>query len=320
MARVVFDRVMETSPTTGAGVFTLAGAVDGYVTFTSVLANSDTVYYGIWNQGVPSEWEVGLGTFTTAGTTLTRTTVLAGSNGTSAVTFSGGTKNVWGDAPAVLFRKILQAFTTGSVLFADSSGNFAQDNTNFFWDDTNNRLGLGINAPGYILHTKSALGTLAGGIHIENTNTAQFNAAAFAMRGPAGTTRSTGFFHGNLNAGGTTSYFSISSFDAADSFLQTIATYDYNANVWTFAANGATALTLDATSNVVANNAAIATNASNGFLYIATCAGTPTGTPTAMTGRVPLVYDTTNHQFWIYEGGAWKQPKTPAGAATVTWQ
>jgi len=74
-----------------------------------------------------------------------------------------------------------------------------------------------------------------------------------------------------------------------------------------------------ATGSVVVGNAAVATNASDGFLYIPTCAGTPTGTPTGFTGRVALVYDTTNHQFWIYDGG-WKQPKTPAGAAIVTWQ
>lgn len=72
--------------------------------------------------------------------------------------------------------------------------------------------------------------------------------------------------------------------------------------------------------SIVLGSAAIATNASEGFLYIASGAGTPTGTPTTQTGRVPLYYDTTNHQFWIYEAGAWKQPKTPAGAAIVTWQ
>lgn len=36
-------------------------------------------------------------------------------------------------------------FTPGSVLFATTSGVYAQDNSNLFWDDTNNRLGLGVN-------------------------------------------------------------------------------------------------------------------------------------------------------------------------------
>lgn len=69
----------------------------------------------------------------------------------------------------------------------------------------------------------------------------------------------------------------------------------------------------------VIGSAAIATNATDGFLYIASGAGPPTGTPTAFTGRVPLYYDSTNDQLYIFRA-SWKQPKTPAGAAIVTWQ
>jgi hypothetical protein len=39
------------------------------------------------------------------------------------------------------------AFTQGSVVFAGAAGIYSQDNTNFFWDDTNNRLGIGITVP-----------------------------------------------------------------------------------------------------------------------------------------------------------------------------
>jgi len=49
----------------------------------------------------------------------------------------------------------------------------------------------------------------------------------------------------------------------------------------------------------------IATTATDGFLYIPTMAGSPTGVPTALAGRVPQVYDTTNNKLWIYNGG-WK--------------
>jgi hypothetical protein len=76
---------------------------------------------------------------------------------------------------------------------------------------------------------------------------------------------------------------------------------------------------VDNAGNVLINTAAIATTATSGFLYIPTCAGTPTGTPTAYTGLIAMVYDTTNHQFWFHDG-TWKQPKTPSGAALVTWQ
>lgn len=76
---------------------------------------------------------------------------------------------------------------------------------------------------------------------------------------------------------------------------------------------------IDTAGNIILGTAAISTSATDGFLYIPTCAGTPTGTPTSQSGRVPMIYDTTNHQFWFYDSG-WKQPKTPAGAAIVTWQ
>lgn len=59
-----------------------------------------------------------------------------------------------------------------------------------------------------------------------------------------------------------------------------------------------------AAGSFVMGSAAIATNATAGFFYIASCAGTPTGTPTAQTGRVPMVWDSTNKKFYIYDG-AW---------------
>jgi hypothetical protein len=50
---------------------------------------------------------------------------------------------------------------------------------------------------------------------------------------------------------------------------------------------------------------ALATTATDGFTYLPTCAGTPTGTPTAVTGKEPLVIDSTNNKMYIYSGGAW---------------
>lgn len=51
--------------------------------------------------------------------------------------------------------------------------------------------------------------------------------------------------------------------------------------------------------------AGLATNATDGFLYVPTCAGAPTGVPRAQAGSVPLAYDTTNDKLWIYRGGTW---------------
>jgi hypothetical protein len=44
------------------------------------------------------------------------------------------------------------AFTAGSVVFAGASGAYSQDNANFFWDDTNDRLGIGTSSPSTLLH------------------------------------------------------------------------------------------------------------------------------------------------------------------------
>ena len=98
MAFVLADRVRETTTTTGTGTVTLAGAVTGFQSF-SAIGNANTTYYTIAGQGT-AEWEVGIGTYTSVGTTLSRDTVLASSNSGSLVNFSAGTKDVFCDYPA----------------------------------------------------------------------------------------------------------------------------------------------------------------------------------------------------------------------------
>lgn len=89
MALVLRDRVRETSTTSGTGTFTLAGAVTGYQSF-SAIGNANTTYYCIVD-GVSATWEVGIGTYTSSGTTLSRDTVLASSNSGNLVSFAVGT-------------------------------------------------------------------------------------------------------------------------------------------------------------------------------------------------------------------------------------
>jgi hypothetical protein len=57
---------------------------------------------------------------------------------------------------------------------------------------------------------------------------------------------------------------------------------------------------------MVVGTAALATSATDGFLYVPTCAGTPTGTPTTQTGTAPIVVDTTNNKLYFYSGGQWR--------------
>ena len=70
--------------------------------------------------------------------------------------------------------------------------------------------------------------------------------------------------------------------------------------------NNTERMRITAAGNVQIGTAALATTATDGFLYIPTCAGTPTGVPTAITGLAPLVINTTNNKLYFYSGGAWR--------------
>lgn len=71
------------------------------------------------------------------------------------------------------------AFTTGSVVFAGASGVYAQDNANLFWDDTNNRLGIGTSAPGAALQINKASGAADVYLSIGGTVYGNFYASSF---------------------------------------------------------------------------------------------------------------------------------------------
>lgn len=92
MALVVYDRVQETTTTSGTGSVTLLGAVSGFQSF-AVVGNGNTTYYTITDGAA---WEVGIGTYSTSGPTLARTTILSNSNGnTTPITLSGNLAQVF---------------------------------------------------------------------------------------------------------------------------------------------------------------------------------------------------------------------------------
>ena len=97
MALVVKDRVKETTSTTGTGTLTLAGAVTKFQSF-SVVGDGNTTYYAI-ESGNGTDWEVGVGTYTASGTTLSRDTILESSNAGSAISLTG-TSTVFCTYPA----------------------------------------------------------------------------------------------------------------------------------------------------------------------------------------------------------------------------
>ena len=76
MALVIKDRVKETTTTTGTGTLTLAGAVTGFDSFADV-GDSNTTYYSCTDG---TNFEVGIGTYTASGTTLSRDTIFESSS------------------------------------------------------------------------------------------------------------------------------------------------------------------------------------------------------------------------------------------------
>jgi hypothetical protein len=98
MALVVKDRVKSSTTTTGTGTITLGAAAAGFQAF-SVIGDGNTTYYTIVDT-VNGTWEVGIGIYTSSGTTLSRDTVLDSSNSGSLVNFAAGSKDVFVAYPA----------------------------------------------------------------------------------------------------------------------------------------------------------------------------------------------------------------------------
>jgi hypothetical protein len=146
MALVVKDRVQETGTANTTTSFTLAGAVTGYQSF-SVIGDTNTTYYAATDTA--GNWEAGLGTYSTTGPTLTRTTILSSSNSGSAVTFSG-TVNVFVtypseralylDGTSANINVSQAAFTANGIPYASSTTALATGSTL-----TYTATGLGIN-------------------------------------------------------------------------------------------------------------------------------------------------------------------------------
>ncbi len=125
MALVVKDRVKEATTTTGTGAVTLLGAAAGFQSF-SVIGNGNTTYYAIAGQGT-NEWEVGIGTYTASGTTLSRDIVLESSNAGALVSFSAGAKDVFVTYPAenAVFLGATNTFSANQVISVTDNTNAA---------------------------------------------------------------------------------------------------------------------------------------------------------------------------------------------------
>lgn len=128
MPLVVKDRIKETSTTSGTGTLTLAGAASGFRSFADI-GNGNTTYYAIVDS-TAGTWEVGIGTYTSSGTTLSRDTVLSNSSGTTAkINFAANSKDVFVTYPS---SKAVYGDATDVAYdahFAASNGIFLNNNT-----------------------------------------------------------------------------------------------------------------------------------------------------------------------------------------------
>jgi hypothetical protein len=199
------------------------------------------------------------------------------------------------------------AFTPGSIVFAGSGGVYSQDNTNLYWDNGNNRLGIGDSAPSTTLAVRGVF-SIANGVKSSNAGISTFNntdrirygindGSQNSFGGAYSPTLQGGFFQANTN-----SSFSLFEF------------YGRTANV-----SGDVALLsfLTSAGNFALSSGALATTATDGFPYIPTCNGTPTGIPTSLSGLAPIVWDSSNHQLYVY-GSGWEKTITSGASLTRT--
>ena len=149
------SRVKETTSVLGTGSVTLLGAANQSIDFLTGVGDGNNTFYSIEDQN-GTNWEIGFGTYTASGNTLSRDTVLLSSNSNALVNFTAGVKNVYVTLPGE------------RAVFADNSGNV--NATSF----SGSGAGLTGTASGLTvgLATLAAEATVADSLNINNSYTA----------------------------------------------------------------------------------------------------------------------------------------------------
>lgn len=202
MALIIADRVQETTLTTGTSSYALLGAKTGFQSFGAVMANADTTYYAVTDG---TDWEVGIGTYSTTGPTMARTTILASSNGGAAVSWAAGTKDIF------------LTYAAEKSVYLDETGDLSVDGTTFFVDAANNQVGIGTSSPSTYGGKLTVVGATAGGettLVLSNTSVGQFlrmgiNADVAQIAYDNGDALAFGIANSSTDAGLTTEYMRI---------------------------------------------------------------------------------------------------------------
>jgi len=164
--------------------FVLVDSASTYKFFFGMANNSTVMQMANGSSGAVSEASTGRIRYNTTGQKFQ-----VSANGAAYVDLAtgGGTGMAIGNA--------ITSATAGSVLFAGAAGILQQDNANFFWDDTNNRLGIGTATPSATLHVKDTE-VFTTAVRLEHTATSGISGAdlidsAAAYKGSIGYAGST---------------------------------------------------------------------------------------------------------------------------------
>lgn len=160
--------VSGTNPITTSGTFTLGGTLvvanggTGATTLTGYVKGNGTSAFTASATIPASDISSGAALTKTDDTNVTLT--LGGSPSTALLAATSLTLGWTGQLGVTRGGTGTgTAFTAGSIVFAGASGVYSQDNANLFWDDSNNRLGVGTTSPGYAVEVTGDLRLGGGG-------------------------------------------------------------------------------------------------------------------------------------------------------------
>jgi len=201
MALVLKDRVLETCTSPGTGTVTLLGAVTGYQSFSTV-GNGNTCYYAIADQN-GANFEVGIGTYSTAGT-LARTTILSSSNSNNLVNFSTGSQNVFLTYPSSRSVNLSSAaLTSGRVSFATTDG-LLTDSANLLYSGTDLTVyGLTVGRGAGAVSSNTAVGASALAVNTTGANNTAIGTASLLTNTTGATNSAVGVSSLRLNTTGS---------------------------------------------------------------------------------------------------------------------
>ena len=177
--------------------------------------------------------------------------------------------------------QLVQTQATGNIQFYSGDNvpmSFATNASTRMFIAAAGNVGIGTTSPSSKLHINGA----------DSANIATVTGASYGVR--IGSAAGTGGTIAGVDSTGITSY---------QPLYITGTTVTIGVN------GGANGLVIDTNANIYPTST-VSTTMTNGFIYIPGAGGAPTGTPTSVSGRVAMYYDTTNHDFWVYDG-LWKK-------------